>query len=130
VTPAEALGLAPGEGEAFARGVRLFNERRFYESHDVLEELWRPLRGPGRSFLQGLIQVAVALHHLEQGNRRGAQSVLERARRRLAPYAPAAFGFDVAGYLDELAAFWDAPGPGGPPPWRFTPPSGPTPRSG
>jgi predicted metal-dependent hydrolase len=116
---AEALGLGPEEAETFARGVHLFNERRFYESHDVLEEVWRPLRGPGRSFLQGLIQVAVALHHLEQGNRRGAQSVMERARARLTPYAPAAFGFDVAAYLEELRAFWDAPGAQGPPPWRF-----------
>ena len=115
----DALDLAPEEAEAFARGVRLFNERRYYESHDVLEEVWRPLRGPGRSFLQGLIQVAVALHHLEQGNRRGADSVLERARGRLTPYAPAAFGFDVAGYLAELAAFWEAPGAAAPPPWRF-----------
>jgi predicted metal-dependent hydrolase len=99
---AAALGLDEEGQEAFARGVQLFNERRFYEAHDVLEEAWRPLRGPGRSFLQGLIQVAVAFHHLEQGNLAGARSVLQRAEGRLAPYAPAAFGLDVAAHLREL----------------------------
>ena len=106
--PAEAMGLGPEDAEALVHGVRLFNERRFYESHDVLEEVWRPLRGPGRSFLQGLIQVAVAFHHLEQGNLRGASSVMERAVSRLAPYAPRAFGFEVAAHLEELQRWLDS----------------------
>ena len=102
----------------------LFNERRFFESHDVLEDVWRGLRGPARGFVQGLIQVAVAFHHLERGNRPGAVSVFTRALSRLEPCAPHAYGFDVAAHVAEITAWRELASSGAslerePPRWHF-----------
>ncbi|MEO6183762.1 MAG: DUF309 domain-containing protein, partial [Verrucomicrobiota bacterium] len=44
----------------------LFNAQLFYESHDVLEELWLPIRKEaGGDFYKGLIQLAGAFVHLQ-----------------------------------------------------------------
>ncbi len=42
----------------YLRGVRQFNERRFFESHETWEQLWISQSGPSREFCQGLIQAA------------------------------------------------------------------------
>jgi predicted metal-dependent hydrolase len=41
------------------------------------------LEEPEKSFLQALIQVTAAFHHLDSGNSTGAVSLLRRALRRL-----------------------------------------------
>jgi len=43
-------------------GIALFNRERFFECHEVLEEAWLKASGEQRTFLQGLIQVAVAFY--------------------------------------------------------------------
>ncbi len=44
-----------------------FNKQLYYEAHDVLEELWLPLRGtPQARFYQGLIQLAGGFVHLQK----------------------------------------------------------------
>ena len=46
---------------------KCFNAQFYYEAHDVLEELWLPLRGtPQARFYQGLIQVAGGFVHLQK----------------------------------------------------------------
>jgi len=65
------------------RGVALFNQRRFFECHEVWEELWKPSTGEMRRLYQGLIQAAAALHHASRGNRAGALSVWSKAKVKL-----------------------------------------------
>jgi len=71
--------------EAFSRGLDLFNRAHFFDAHEVLEDVWRPLprEGPARRYMQGMVQLAVAFHHESTGNHVGARSVLERALRNL-----------------------------------------------
>ena len=66
-------------------GLALFNAARFFEAHELLEDAWReaPPHSARRRHLQGLVQVAVALHHHSTGNLVGARSVLRRAVRNL-----------------------------------------------
>ncbi len=68
---------------AYQHGIALFNAGEFFEAHEVLEDIWRPAAGTERRFLQGLIQIAVALHHFSTGNRVGAQSLLARGAAKL-----------------------------------------------
>ena len=68
--------------------------------HDIWEELWADYRGPSREFYQGLIQVAVALHHFGNGNIRGARKLYASSRKYLDPFRPKHLGCDV----DELFA--------------------------
>jgi predicted metal-dependent hydrolase len=77
------------------RGVELFNAREFYECHEVLEDVWRPLEGEERFFLQALIHFAVGFYHHEQGNREGAERQLRKALRKLAGYLPEFGGIDT-----------------------------------
>jgi predicted metal-dependent hydrolase len=60
-----------------------FNAGRYYEAHEVWEDLWRETRGSLRRYYQGLIQAAVGLHHLSRNNGIGARSQLGKALRNL-----------------------------------------------
>jgi predicted metal-dependent hydrolase len=119
-TPPEPA-LAVAERAALAKGVAQFNEHLFFECHDTLEEVWSGVRGPSRDFLQGLIQVAVGFHHLGNGNRPGAMTLLRRSLARLGGY-PARYGGVELAPLRQAVAEWLACLEAG----EKTPPSPPT----
>ena len=77
------------------RGIYLFNDREFFQCHEVLEEAWLPERGPRRLFLQALIHLAVGLYHGERGNREGAVRQLRKGLEKLAAYLPFSEGIDT-----------------------------------
>jgi predicted metal-dependent hydrolase len=70
----------------------------------VLEDLWRAAKAAERDFFQGLVHVAVAWHHAGRGNRPGYERQLEKAARRLGPYAPSHRGVDVRDLLLQIEA--------------------------
>jgi uncharacterized protein len=88
----------------FQRGVALFNQRKFFDAHEVWEDVWRAAPTDEKKFLQGLIQVAVALHHHSHGNVDGARSLLARAQRNLSPYPESYAGVDLSALRRQLAA--------------------------
>lgn len=61
---------------ALAEAAVLFDARLYFEVHELLEAHWIRASGTEREALQGLIQVAVGLHHLGNGNTAGARSLL------------------------------------------------------
>lgn len=64
-----------------------FNRQLFYESHDVLEELWLADRqGPNYGFYKGLIQLAGAFVHLQKGRLRPAAALFKLSRSYLEKY--------------------------------------------
>lgn len=93
--------------ERLESGIRLFNEGRFFECHEVLEVAWQPEHGPRRLFLQSLIHIAVALHHAERRNPEGATRQLRKALRKLAPYLPDCEGIDTARLYRDARAILD-----------------------
>lgn len=96
--------------------VAAFDDGRFFDAHEHLEELWQEYRGPDRDALRGLVQVAVALEHRARRNRAGAGRVGARAVRNLKPWFPTRFGFDLEGVARDLEAALRAPdGAGGAP---------------
>ena len=76
------------QDERFQRGVILFNQREFYRCHDQFEELWHEAIDPDRQFLQGILQIAVGLYHLGNGNGRGARILVGEGIGRLTDYLP------------------------------------------
>jgi uncharacterized protein len=89
------------EGE-LGEGLRCYRAREFFAAHEHWECVWLRSKEPEKTFLQGLIQVAAAFHHLQRGNPRGTRSLLHRARLRLERY-PAHFrGIDVALLCKEI----------------------------
>ena len=86
------------------RGVELIRGGEFFAAHEELETAWRAAEPAERDFLQGLVHVAVAWYQAGRGNRVGCERQLEKARRRLAPYAPVHRDVDVAALLLQLEA--------------------------
>jgi len=83
----------------YLRGIEQFNRRDYFGSHETWESLWIGQTGPGRQFYKGLIQAAVALHHLSRGNAHGAAKLLAGSQRYLRPYRPRFLGLDVDAFL-------------------------------
>jgi hypothetical protein len=97
-----------GEAELDAglrRGAALFEARLYFEVHEELEALWNRARGTTRVIVQGLLQIAVALHHAERGNVAGARRLLAAGRAKVEPYAPTWRGIALATLLAELDHF-------------------------
>lgn len=93
-------------------GLELIRAGAFFEAHEELEDEWRDAPAPERDFLQGLVHVAVAWHHAGRGNRPGCERQLEKAARRLAPYAPRHRGVDVESVLSQVEAARETVGSG------------------
>ena len=88
----------------YLQGIEYFNDCEFFEAHEVWEELWADTSGESRKFYQGLIQVAVCLHHFGNGNIRGAKKLFNSSTNYLRPYGPLYAGLDVDKLLSELEA--------------------------
>ena len=67
-------------------GINFFNAGRYFEAHEAWEDLWRESGGPLRLFYQGLVQAAVGMHHLSQGNFNGAQAQMAKSLEKLQHY--------------------------------------------
>jgi len=89
--------------DSYERGLELIRAGEFFAAHEELEDAWRAADTAERDFLQGLVHVAVAWYQAGRGNRVGCERQLEKARRRLTPYAPAHRGVDLAALLPQLA---------------------------
>ena len=81
----------------------LFNLRLYFEVHEILEPCWLRARGELKTFLQGLIQVAVGFQHHSNGNLRGAQSLLTSGTDKLLPLRPAAWGVELQSFCAAVA---------------------------
>jgi predicted metal-dependent hydrolase len=75
-----------------------------FAAHEVLEELWHAAAPGERDLYQGLVHVAVATYQEQRANAVGRRRQLEKAVRRLSPYAPAYEGLDVAAILGWCGA--------------------------
>jgi hypothetical protein len=85
-----AVSLDWQSGE-LAEGLACYGRGEFFQAHEHWELAWLRLHEPERSFVQAIIQITAAFHHLRQGNVAGTLSLLKRAQRRLAE-CPALFG--------------------------------------
>jgi hypothetical protein len=94
---------------AVAEGIRLFNAQKFFEAHEALEAVWLKVQGDEKLFLHGLIQVAAAFHHYQQGNWQGFGRVLARGARKLAKFTRLRDGIDVLDLRDQLRPWLDIP---------------------
>jgi uncharacterized protein len=89
---------------AYKRGLEAMREQRYFEAHEELEEAWRAAASEERDFFQGLVHVAVAWYQAGRGRPVATASQLEKAARRLGPFAPAYREVDVADVLAQVEA--------------------------
>lgn len=90
-----------------------WNEKRYYEAHDVLEQLWLKTKSADADYFKGLIQAAGAFVHLQKRfehplhakhSKRLSPAVrlFRLAERNLSRFAPRHHGLDVAAFCQLL----------------------------
>ena len=84
------------------RGLDLARAGEYFAAHEALEDAWRAAEPTEKDFFQGLVHVVVAWYQAGRGNEVGCRRQLEKAARRLGPFAPEHRGVDVAGLLDQV----------------------------
>ncbi len=109
--------MAPkSDRELFEEGIELFNARRFFECHEVWEELWKRSDGDAKLLYQGLIQSAVAILHYQRNNRDGAASLHAKASEKLIRFPDCCMGIKIGDFRRALDEFFaralNAPGGG------------------
>ncbi|MDP9409164.1 MAG: DUF309 domain-containing protein [Actinomycetota bacterium] len=93
----------PPEGlpDLALKGIEAFNNGKFYECHEYLEEAWMEEPGRVRFLYQGILQVGVGFYHQQNGNWRGATGLLRNGTTRLREFEPETLGVDVARLVRE-----------------------------
>lgn len=95
-----------------------WNEQRYYEAHDVLEQLWLNTKSSDADFFKGLIQAAGAFVHLQKhfehpshakhGRRLPpAVRLFGLAEKNLESFAPCHHALDVAALCQLLSRYAD-----------------------
>jgi predicted metal-dependent hydrolase len=84
----------PTGGDARARdrlteGRTAFDRGAYFEAHELWESIWRELGGEERTAVQGLIQLAAALHHLQRGRPGPAARLLAKGVEKISRCSPA-----------------------------------------
>ena len=94
-------GAASG---AFGRGLELARSGEYFAAHEAFEDAWRASEPDEKDFFQGLVHVVVAWYQAGRGRRPGCERQLEKAARRLGPFAPRHRGVDVDAVLRQVEA--------------------------
>jgi predicted metal-dependent hydrolase len=83
-----------------------FNQRKFYECHDLLEDIWFEVRDESRNFYQGLVHLAVGFYHLnDKQNVKGAIAQFEKSVVRLTPYSPKYKGIELENLIKKIRKY-------------------------
>jgi uncharacterized protein len=85
-----------------AEGLRLYNASEFFTAHEAWESVWLKAPEPEKTFLQGLIQVTAAFHHLQRDNSLGTVLLLQAALGRLDRYPEDFGGISVRLLRDDV----------------------------
>ncbi len=85
-------------------GLKLFNQGKYFECHEVIEDAWLQEKMPVRLMYQGILQIGVACYHVQKKNWRGAMKVLERGVPKTGRFAPRCMGINISKLLDDAEA--------------------------
>jgi hypothetical protein len=100
MTPPRAVIFGGVGDPLFRSGLDEYRRGHFFEAHEEWERLWKSAAGNDRLFLQGLIQLAAGLVHLEKGRPAPGLRLLGLAREKLVRF-PDGFGGIAVKQLEE-----------------------------
>ncbi len=95
-------------GGALAEGLRCYKTGEFFDAHEHWESVWLKCDQPEKTFLQALIQITAAFHHLQRKNTKGTVSLLRGALRRLDSFPAAYAGIEVEAVRESVRAWLSA----------------------
>jgi predicted metal-dependent hydrolase len=89
-------------------GIELFNEGRFFESHEILEQFYHQTEAAHKPFIEGLIQLAAAFRlYSDFGEVKGPVRMIHQALIRFENYQPSYLEIRVRD-LSESMESWAA----------------------
>ena len=86
----------------FHEGLNYFRAGEYFEAHESWEELWSEYYLIDRRFIQGLIQLSVSFVHLENGNIKGAKSLLNKSTEKFLEIKGVQREIDVNNLLTQI----------------------------
>jgi uncharacterized protein len=90
----------------YLAGIAHFNRRRYYEAHEVWEEIWLRSEGDTKTFYQMLIQAAVGLHHYEHGNARGGRGMHRNVNEKRARLGDQFMSLEISKFVRQFNEFF------------------------
>ena len=88
--------------EEMVQAISLFNRRYYWETHEVLEEVWLQESGQQKLFTQALIQSAAALYHVLNANPAGVIKLAETALQKFQNVPLEKYGVDCRQLISSL----------------------------
>ncbi len=94
--------------EKLKTGLELFNQKKYHEAHDVLEELWKGTASNDkyRNLYQGIIKASVSIHLFNEERIPGSKKLLDKALILLTQYEPEALSIDIKSFISGLKDFY------------------------
>jgi hypothetical protein len=99
----DVVGPSIEDAQAIRLGLDLFNEERYWESHEMLELVWRKATGAQKEVLQGIILLAAAFVHLQKNELDVTLSVMKRAHNKLDGHEGSYFGVDIGALKGKIS---------------------------
>jgi predicted metal-dependent hydrolase len=90
----------------YLEGIKHFNNRRYFDAHEVWEEIWLHASDQTKLLYQMLIQAAVGLHHYERGNTVGASSMYQNVVAKLQRLPAIYMSIDLVEFSREFKSFF------------------------
>ncbi|HSF24944.1 MAG TPA: DUF309 domain-containing protein, partial [Blastocatellia bacterium] len=90
----------------YLEGIEHFNARRYFDAHEVWEEIWLRSSGQTKLFYQMLIQAAVGLHHYERGNIRGASGMFKNVIGKLERLPGTYMSIDLIEFARQFKSYF------------------------
>ena len=89
--------------ESLILAKKLFNEEKYWITHEVLEGVWKKAYGDEKDLLNGLILVAAALVHYQKNEKDIALSIMRRALKKLTTVNEKYFGIDIVSIKSQVS---------------------------
>lgn len=87
----------------FIHAINKFNEKNFFECHEILEDIWFDTHDDSKDFYQGLLHIAVGFYHLtKKNNSKGTVLQLNKAQSKLNSYEKDYNGIDIEKLLKQI----------------------------
>ena len=90
----------------YLEGIEHFNARRYFDAHEVWEEIWLRASDQTKLFYQMLIQAAVGLHHYDRANTRGASSMYQNVVAKLDRLPAIYMSIDLVEFARRFKSFF------------------------
>lgn len=95
--------------ERFKKGLELFKSGEYFESHEIIEDLWlaTPKDDPYRDLYKGVIQAAAAIYQWDRKIYSGALGLQKSSIQYLKKYSPKSLGLNVDKLVRDMRKCFD-----------------------